>query len=238
MELVGCGCPGFRYTSKYKKAILALYDWIYSSGENGEIEYQEVQDRVAKLGVSDESEIRMIVPFLAKADVIDAAHVVRGGSRIRALIIDDDFFTFHGQCFIQFLKIETIREDFEDEEISKIINRIYHKLSYFQYESLLKSDEIVYKDIYDFINRYGSMDKNEFFIMTTLRKSDEWELLDAIIKQYRDDEIGELKIVKNVNDYQYITGLLNEYGVLEIKDKQQQLTTYYKKLIEVANERV
>ena len=74
--------------------------------------------------------------------------------------------------------------------------------------------------------------------MTTLRKLDEWESLDEIVKQYRAEEIGEIKIVKNVNDYQYITGLLNQYGVLQVKDKQQHLTTYYKKLLEVANERV
>lgn len=238
MELVGCGCPGFTYTSKYKKAILSLYDWVCNSGEKGEIEYQDLQDKVAKLGVSDGSEIRMIVPFLAKVDVIDADHVIRGGTRIRSLIIDEEFFTFHGQCFIQFLKIETIRENFEDDEISKVINRIYHKLSYFQYASLMKSDEVIYKDIYDFVVRYGSMDKNEFFIMTTLRKLDEWESLDDTVKQYRAEEIGEIKIVKNVNDYQYITGLLNQYGVLQTKDKQQHLTTYYKKLLEVANERV
>ena len=28
----------------------------------------------------------------------------------------------------------------------------------------MKSDEVIYKDIYDFVVRYGSMDKNEFFI--------------------------------------------------------------------------
>ena len=161
------------------------------------------------------------MPFLAKVDVIDADHVIRGGTRIRSLIIDEEFFTFHGQCFIQFLKIETIRENFEDDEISKVINRIYHKLSYFQYASLMKSDEVIYKDINDFVVRYGSMDKNEFFIMTTLRKLDEWESLDDTVKQYRAEEIGEIKIVKNVNDYQYITGLLNQYGVLQTKDKQQ-----------------
>ncbi len=238
MDLVGCGCSGFKYTLKYKKAILSLYDWVCDSSESGEIEYQELQGKVARLGISDESEIRMIVPFLVKADVIAADHAIRGGSKIRSLIIDDDFFTFHGQCFIQFLKIETIREEFEDDEISKVINRIYHKLSYFQYASLMESDEMVYKDIYDFVLKYGTMDKTEFFIMTTLRKMNEWESLDETVKKYRNDEIGEIKIVKNVNDYQYITGLLNQYGVLQVKDKQQHLAAYYKKILEVTNERV
>ena len=237
MELMGCGCPGFTYTSKYKKAIVSMYDWVLTSGETGEIEYRVVQDKISKLGVSDGSEIRMIVPFLAKADVIDEGHVIRGGTRIRSLIIDEDFFTFHGKCFVQFLKIETVSEDFEDDDISKVIKRIYHKLSYFQYRTLMQSDEVIYKDIYDFLIKHETMDKNEFFIMTTLRELDKWEKLEDTINQYQNDEIGELEIVRNVNDYQYITGLLKQYGVLQEEDKKLRLTTYYKKLLEVGNER-
>ena len=237
MELMGCGCPGFTYTSKYKKAIVSRYDWVLTSGETGEIEYRVVQDKISKLGVSDGSEIRMIVPFLAKADVIDEGHVIRGGTRIRSLIIDEDFFTFHGKCFVQFLKIETVSEDFEDDDISKVIKRIYHKLSYFQYRTLMQSDEVIYKDIYDFLIKHETMDKNEFFIMTTLRELDKWEKLEDTINQYQNDEIGELEIVRNVNDYQYITGLLKQYGVLQEEDKKLRLTTYYKKLLEVGNER-
>jgi len=238
MELVGCGCPGFSYTYKYKRAILSLYSWVFSSGVEGEIEYQVLQDRVAELGVSDGSEIRMIIPFLAKVNVIDAGHVIRGGAKIRSLIIDDDFFTFHGRCFIEFLKIEMVKDKLDDDEISKVINRIFHKLSYFQYASLLESDEAVYKDIAYFVNKYDFMDKSEFFMMTTLRKRNEWESLDKFVKQYRNNEIEELRIVKNVNDYQYITGLLNQYGVLETRDKRQYFTQYYKKITEVRDERI
>ena len=79
------------------------------------------------------------------------------------------------------------------------------------------------------------MDKNEFFILTTLRHDNKMDLLEEMIQKYRDGSLGELEIAQNVNDYNYITKLFIQSGVLEEKpyNKGVGFTEEYLKMEEV-----
>ena len=93
MDLIGCGCMGFSFTDKYKKAIISFYENIKEFGDLGIISYQDLQERIANKGVSEPSEIRMFVPFLLKGNVINPVNCIKNstGSRIRQFIINNNF---------------------------------------------------------------------------------------------------------------------------------------------------
>lgn len=217
MKLVGCGCPGFSYTQKYKKAIISLYDWVNSIEQSEEMDYGIFQERVAKAGVSDESEVRMLIPFFVKSGVIDEGHCIRGGSRIRKLIVEKELFTEEGSAFSQFLKIEMASENVEDNDIKKQIRKIYLDFALIQIEALKRCGDDIYNDLLVFLSKYKTMDKNEFFILTTMRHNNQMSMLGNIIGKYREGSLGELEITQNVQDYTYITGLLIQTGILEKK---------------------
>ncbi len=233
MELVGCSCAGFSYTEKYKKAIISFYEWVNSNINLGEVDYQQLQNLVAKNGVSLQSEVRMIVPFLVKVGVINETNCVRGGSRIRALIINNEFFTHVGKCFVQFLKVELQKEALPCNESRALVEKIFQQFSFLQFQKLLKSDEVVYRNIIKFLVRYQTMDKNEFFIVTTLQEENKNEMLDDVISKYRNGDIAELTIVSAVNAFQYITNLMIQFGVIEKTNKGITLTSDYKAIMEV-----
>ena len=66
-----------------------------------------------------------------------------------------------------------------------------------------------------FLKKFHTIDKNEFYILTTLIENSNKQALDKEINDYRKDKIGEICIVKNVNDWQYLTGALEQLGIIE-----------------------
>lgn len=233
MELVGCSCAGFSYTEKYKKAIVSFSEWVDCNINIGLIEYQQLQNLVAENGVSLQSEVRMIVPFLVKVGIINEANCIRGGSRIRALIINNEFFTHVGKCFVQFLKVELQKEMLPSSESRALVEKIFKQFSFLQFQNLLKSDEVVYRNIIKFLVKYQTMDKYEFFILTTLQEENKNEMLDDIISKYRSGDIAELTIVGNVNAFQYIMNLMIQFGIVERTNIGIALTSEYKAIMEV-----
>ena len=79
-----------------------------------------------------------------------------------------------------------------------------------------------------FLEKYYTMDKTEFFIMTTLQENNRNDLLDETIIKYRNGEIAETKIVSNINAFQYITSLMIQFGIVEKADNFIKLTSDFK----------
>lgn len=234
MNLDGCSCSGFSYTDKYKKAILSFADFILAQDKEIELTNAELQEAVSKLGVSDQSEIRMITPFLAKAGIINDSNCIknRNGTRTIKFKIDDNFFTKEGKMFIQFLRFEVNSNDLE-QSVKNQIEKLMHDFGIIQFKNLMKSDDDIYRDIFQFLKRYGTYDKNEFFMVTHCRKNDCFEKLPVMIELYRSGNIAEIRILNNINSFQYVTKLLQEIGIVEKTiDKRYTFTNLVKEFFD------
>lgn len=85
------------------------------------------------------------------------------------------------------------------------------------------------------MKKYKSIDKNEFYILTnSIEKSKKNELEENILK-YRNGSIGELKIIRNVNDWQYLTGTLQQFGIIEEDENKSFILTNDADELEVEN---
>lgn len=225
MNLEGCSNPGFSYTHKYKKAMISLFDFI--SKQNDKIVgYTGFQEEAESSILSDSSEIRMLIPFMIKNGIINQDNVYKGETRIRKLRLNDEFFTVEGKCFLKFLKIESKIGEV-DTSISQIIKRIYLKFGIIQFEFLREFDEYIYNDLYVFLKKYKTIDKNEFFFLTHCRKNNILNKLDNYIIDYRNKKINDINIINNVNAYRYITNYLLQIGILVNVDGYLKLSEYY-----------
>lgn len=126
MKVEGCSNPGLSFTQKYKKAIINIYDFLHDDCTPGKYDYSVFQNLISSSISSDNSEIRMIIPFLIKLGVINHENIIKGGSRIREIIVNNSLFTLEGICFISFFKIE-LKIDNLSEEQQLIVKRIYAK---------------------------------------------------------------------------------------------------------------
>lgn len=216
MKVEGCSNPGLSFTSKYKNAIINIFDFVNTKCVSDEYDYSQFQNMVSQETTSDNSEVRMLIPFLLKAGILDENNVVRGGSRIRRVKINNSFFTYEGVCFVEFLIIEKNAHDLSIKQRT-IIERIYKKFGLIIFNHLVLSDEPIYRDLLNFLRKYNTIDKIEFFLLTDCRKKSCLNLLDDYIYKYRNDIINEnnIEIINNVNSYQYITNLLQQIGILD-----------------------
>ncbi|MDD6710762.1 MAG: hypothetical protein PUE27_01565 [Sharpea porci] len=216
MKVQGCSNPGFSFTSKYKNATISIYNFVNTKCAPGQYEYQQFQDVLSRETPSKESEVRMLIPFLIKAGIINTDNVIRGGSRIRQLNVNSTFFTNEGKCFVEFLIIEQNKDKLIESQ-QNIITSIYHKFGLIIYKHLILSEDQIYKDIYDYLQDYNTIDKYEFFLLTDCRSNDHLDKLNDYILNYRSGKIkkDDIEIVKNQNAYQYVISFLNQIGILD-----------------------
>lgn len=216
MKVQGCSNSGLSFTNKYKNAIISIFNFVNTKCASGEYEYQQFQNVLSRETPSKESEIRMLIPFLVKAGIINADNVIRSGSRTKKLNVNSTFFTDEGKCFIEFLIIEQ-NQDKLTESQKKIITSIYNKFGLIIFKHLITSEDLIYKDIYEFLQNYGTIDKYEFFLLTDCRNNNHLDKLNDYILDYRNGVITkeDIEIVKNQNAYQYVTTFLNQIGILD-----------------------
>ena len=227
MKVEGCSNPGLSFTQKYKKAIINIYDFLHNDCTPGKYDYSVFQNLISSSISSDNSEIRMIIPFLIKLGVINHENIIKGGSRIREIIVNDSLFTLEGICFISFLKIELKSDDLSEEQ-QLIVRRIYAKFGVILFNYLLVSDDEIYRDLYSFLKKYETVDKNEFFFLTDCRKKDRMDMLDSIINNYRSKIISpnDIEPISNINSFQYKTSLLLQLNILK-KNHDDTLSLSY-----------
>ena len=222
MKLEGCSNAGLSYTDKYKKSIIKIFECVQCHCNFDTYDYNDFQNLVHEYTLIGTSEIRMLIPFLVKLGIINERNIIRGKSKIKKMKIDENLFSIEGKSFVNFLKIEQ-NYDLLDDSQKRIIKKIYSKFGLIQFNNLRKSDEFIYDDLFIFLNRYQTIDKNEFFILTHCRQNNLLSSLDEYVKKYRANEFGEIEIVKHVNSYQYITNFLLQVGVLEQTSENYKL---------------
>ena len=84
--------------------------------------------------------------------------------------------------------------------------------------NLVNNGEEIYIDTIEFLKKYRTMDKNEFFIMTTLKNRYEGEhyikMLDKAICKYRKGAFKRIEIIKHQNAYNYVKSFLIETNLI------------------------
>ncbi|WP_270550607.1 hypothetical protein, partial [Clostridium perfringens] len=166
LNLIGCSNPGCSLTEFRKKQILELSDWIKKHKNDSDKTYKEIQKEVSKeYDDLDESKIRMLVPLLRKMGYVTDV----GFNKKNSLISINNFFTEEGLNFIKFLKIiDDIQNINCDKNLNEKINVLNELFNIMSMLNLILNGENIYLDTINFLKLYKTMDKNEFFIMTTI----------------------------------------------------------------------
>lgn len=217
MELIGCSNPGFSYTKNTINNIVELNKWIKSSAGLSPMTYKEMQGSIEQQkGNLDGSAIRMIIPFLRKAGVVKDELFEHAGNKIDF----KDIFTEYGKCFMKYVDIYSQLRNEEDQEIESKLAGIFEKYVLIQYSYLIQKSQKVYGGIIQFLHKYRTIDKNEFFMLTTILENGEQvgssRKLVNMVKSYRNNEIDNdnIEVTKNVNAYGYIMAFLRLYNIV------------------------
>lgn len=215
MQLEGCSNPGLSFTYERKTQILEFYEWV-NQNVDYEKTYKQIQaDIEINCNHLDGSKVRMIVPFLRKM-----GYISKESEEKNILIKLEEFLTKDGKVFGEYLRLWDKISQIEDEKVlyeMKTINELFSTLSML---NLISNGEYLHLDIIKFLNKYDTMDKYEFFIMTTFqnlydRKGKEYtNQLDNYITKYRNKEISEIEIVKHENSFGYIKSFLLETNLV------------------------
>ena len=115
--------------------------------------------------------VRNVSSFLRKMGYISNYGFEQKNSIIKLV----NFFTIEGKIFIEYLKLGQIISLLDQEDISNEMKRIDELFSMISMLNLIFNGEEIYLDVIKFLKKYGHMDKNEFFIMTTLQNQYECE---------------------------------------------------------------
>lgn len=214
LKLMGHRNPGLNLTEERKEDLRLFLKWIKDNANKGSMTYKEIQEAIGNDEVDlNPSEIRMLAPFLNKAGYIKD---VSRGENINLT----EYITNDGEIFYRYLTLRSnVNNSLSDE---KIMEKLDELISVFFMVSILKKGTfIICKKCIEFLSVYESMDEEEFCFMTTLDNKYGYgtevykNKLNRLIAKYRKGKFeGKIQIVKDVNGYQYISGLLIQCGVV------------------------
>lgn len=235
LHLKGCSNSGFSLTEPRKKQILELASWIENNKTDNNLTYKSMQDCIEAddTNILDGSKIRMLVPFMRKMGYIYDDDFNKRNSNINL----QNFFTTEGLLFIESIKLEHDINDLKNIEIKNIMDEIKELFEINCIVTLIEKDERIYKDTLKFLKKYNSMNKNEFFIMTTLIdicSDNKLEAkLDKAIKKYREGAFkNRIVIDKHVNSFNYVKSLLQECSLIQENNSHIYINKKYEKIIE------
>lgn len=230
LKLEGCSNAGFSLTDVRKEQILELAEWVVKHREDSKKTYKQIQSEIEKESEHlDSSKVRMLVPFLRKMGYVNN----EGFEQKNSLISLKEFFTDEGICFVEYLKMlsKIILLDKNDiENKIKEVNGLFNMINMI---NLVNNGEGIYIDTIEFLKKYRTMDKNEFFIMTTLKKRHEGEyyikMLDKAICKYRKGAFKRIEIIKHQNAYNYVKSFLIETNlIIQLENSIRLNDKYFK----------
>lgn len=237
LKLEGCSNPGFSLTDVRKEQILELAEWVEKHREDNKKTYKQMQNEIERESEHlDSSKVRMLVPFLRKMGYVNN----EGFEQKNLSISLNEFFTDEGICFIKYLKMVSQIILLDKNDIENKIREVNGLFNTINMINLVNNGEEIYIDTIKFLKKYKTMDKNEFFIMTTLKKRYEGEqyvkMLDKAIYKYRRDAFKRIEIIKHQNAYNYVKKFLIETNlVIQIEHSIKLNGKYYNILNEIIN---
>lgn len=215
LKLEGCSNAGFSLTDVRKEQILELAEWVGKHREDSKKTYKQIQNEIEKESKHlDSSKVRMLVPFLRKMGYVNN----KGFEQKNSLISLKEFFTDEGICFIEYLKMVSKIILLDKNDIENKIKKVNGLFNMLNMINLINNGEEIYIDTIEFLKKYRTMDKNEFFLMTTLKKRHEGEqyikILDKAIYKYRKGAFKRIEIIKHQNAYNYVKSFLIETNLI------------------------
>ncbi|WP_346962239.1 hypothetical protein [Clostridium sp.] len=215
LRLEGCSNAGFSLTEVRKEQILELSEWVDNHILDDKKTYKQIQDEIEKECMHlDGSKVRMLVPFLRKMGYVKND----GFEQRNSFIILKNFFTAEGKSFIEYLKLIQKIVLLEREDINKKVTEINELFNIMNMINLVSNGEDIYIETIEFLKKYETMDKNEFFLMTTLKNKYQGEqynmMLNKAIGKYRNKAFKRIEIVKHQNAYNYVKSFLIETNLV------------------------
>lgn len=233
LKLEGCPNSGFSLTDVRKEQILELAEWVIRNREDSKKTYKQIQSEIEKESeYLDSSKVRMLVPFLRKMGYINNEDFERKNS----LISLNEFFTDEGICFVEYLKMVSKIILLDKKDIENKMKEVNDLFSMINMINLVNNGEEIYIDTIEFLKKYRTMNKNEFFIMTTLKKKHEGEnyvkMLDKAIYKYRKGAFKRIEIIKHQNAYNYVKSFLIETNlIIQVENSIRLNDKYLNKII-------
>lgn len=215
LRLEGCSNAGFSLTEVRKEQILELSEWVDKHILDDKKTYKQIQDEIEKECMHlDGSKVRMLVPFLRKMGYVKND----GFEQRNSFIVLKNFFTAEGKSFIEYLKLIKKIILLEREDINKKVTEIDELFNIMNMINLVSNGENIYIEIIEFLKKYVTMDKNEFFLMTTLKnkyQGDKYNMmLNKAIEKYRKKAFKRIEIVKHQNAYNYVKSFMVETNLV------------------------
>ncbi|WP_302652728.1 hypothetical protein [uncultured Clostridium sp.] len=230
LKLEGCSNAGFSLTDIRKEQILELAEWVVNHREDSKKTYKQIQSEIEKESEHlDSSKVRMLVPFLRKMGYVNN----EGFEQKNSLISLKEFFTDEGICFVEYLKMVSKIILLDKKDIENKIKEVNGLFNMINMINLVNNGEKIYIDTIEFLKKYRTMDKNEFFIMTTLKNRYEGEhyikMLDKAICKYRKGAFKRIEIIKHQNAYNYVKSFLIETNlIIQLENSIRLNDKYFK----------
>lgn len=230
LKLEGCSNAGFSLTDIRKEQILELAEWVVKHREDSKKTYKQIQSEIEKESEHlDSSKVRMLVPFLRKMGYVNN----EGFEQKNSLISLKEFFTDEGICFVEYLKMVSKIILLDKKDIENKIKEVNGLFNMINMINLVNNGEEIYIDTIGFLKKYRTMDKNEFFIMTTLKNRYEGEhyikMLDKAICKYRKGAFKRIEIIKHQNAYNYVKSFLIETNlIIQLENSIRLNDKYFK----------
>lgn len=230
LKLEGCSNAGFSLTDIRKEQILELAEWVVNHREDSKKTYKQIQSEIEKESEHlDSSKVRMLVPFLRKMGYVNN----EGFEQKNSLISLKEFFTDEGICFVEYLKMVSKIILLDKKDIENKIKEVNGLFNMINMINLVNNGEKIYIDTIEFLKKYRTMDKNEFFIMTTLNNRYEGEhyikMLDKAICKYRKGAFKRIEIIKHQNAYNYVKSFLIETNlIIQLENSIRLNDKYFK----------
>ena len=230
LKLEGCSNDGFSLTDVRKEQILELAEWVEKHREDSKKTYKQIQNEIERESEHlDSSKVRMLVPFLRKMGYVNN----EGFEQKNLLISLKEFFTDEGICFVEYLKMVSKIILLDKDDIENKIKEVNGLFNMINMINLVNNGEEIYIDTIEFLKKYRTMDKNEFFLMTTLKKRHEGEhyikMLDKAICKYRKGAFKRIEIIKHQNAYNYVKSFLIETNlIIQLENSIRLNDKYFK----------
>lgn len=216
-ELMGTSNPGWTFTEERIVQLNNMYTIMKTI--NYQLSYKDFREVVNKRDNDlNPSKIRMFFPHLYHLGFINEYQSIKFNP--------SELFTKAGFYFFNYVIPIFLNREVLESKSKKIIEEIFSIFLCKGYLNLIEFEEKrEYDLIMKFLKKYQTMDRTDFFIITTgVVNNQNDSYIDELLNKKRNGTIsfsGDIK--KNVNAYGYITPFLIQSKLISINDDIMRL---------------